>query len=83
MLEEYFDRPITDASEALGVSTTIVKRLCRKYGITRWPYRQMNAINKTIVMLREQVLSLPVETNAESETKKLEAIEVMVDAQYR
>lgn len=41
-LERYFEYPIEQVSTMMGVSTTIIKRLCRKYGIKRWPYRQVN-----------------------------------------
>lgn len=71
MLETHFDLPINEASEELGVSTTIVKRLCRKFGIKRWPYRQINAINKSIGMLR-QVLAV-MQT---SETASCKFVEV-------
>lgn len=40
-LERYFEYPIEQVSKMMGVSTTIIKRLCRKYGIKRWPYRQV------------------------------------------
>lgn len=42
-LERYFEYPIEEVSKMMGVSTTIIKRLCRKYGIKRWPYRQVRA----------------------------------------
>lgn len=42
-LERYFEFPIEEVSKMMGVSTTIIKRLCRKYGIKRWPYRQVGA----------------------------------------
>lgn len=41
-LERYFEYPIEEVSRMMGVSTTIIKRLCRKYGIKRWPYRQVS-----------------------------------------
>lgn len=36
---ELFQKPIAQASLILGISTTQLKRLCREYGIKRWPYR--------------------------------------------
>ncbi|CAM9230162.1 unnamed protein product, partial [Choristocarpus tenellus] len=47
-LERYFEYPIEEVSRMMGVSTTIIKRLCRKYGIKRWPYRQIRSVNKSI-----------------------------------
>lgn len=43
-LERYFEYPIEEVSKMMGVSTTIIKRLCRKYGIKRWPYRQVRVV---------------------------------------
>lgn len=43
-LERYFEYPIEEVSKMMGVSTTIIKRLCRKYGIKRWPYRQVSML---------------------------------------
>lgn len=43
-LERYFEYPIEEVSKMMGVSTTIIKRLCRKYGIKRWPYRQVSPL---------------------------------------
>lgn len=56
VLEGYFDRPLDGASKALGVSTTIVKRLCRKLGVTRWPYRQICSVDKSIGKLEKAIL---------------------------
>lgn len=51
VLQGYFDLPLGEASKELGVSTTIVKRLCRKLGIARWPYRQLASLDKSISKL--------------------------------
>lgn len=34
-------QPSNQACEALGVGLTIFKRLCRKFGLQRWPYRTL------------------------------------------
>ncbi|CAM9617884.1 unnamed protein product, partial [Chrysoparadoxa australica] len=47
-LERHFDYPIEEVSKKMGVSTTIIKRLCRKHGIKRWPYRQIRSINRSM-----------------------------------
>ncbi len=36
------------ASEELKVSLTMFKKLCRQYGLTRWPHRQVSSLNKSI-----------------------------------
>lgn len=47
-LERYFEYPIEEVSRMMGVSTTIIKRLCRKYGIKRWPYRQVSRVTRPL-----------------------------------
>ena len=34
----YFDVPQSDAAKNLGISLTALKQVCRKLGLTRWPY---------------------------------------------
>ncbi|KAJ4752634.1 Plant regulator RWP-RK family protein [Rhynchospora pubera] len=57
-----FNIPITEAASILGVSTSVLKRLCRKNGIARWPYRQLLS-GKTIDDIKKE---------AEIERRKLQ-----------
>lgn len=41
-LSKYFHLPIVDAAKELGMCTTMLKKLCRRCGISRWPYRKVN-----------------------------------------
>ncbi|XP_059276348.1 protein NLP6-like [Lycium ferocissimum] len=36
-LKQHFNKNLSDAAESLQVSRSTLKRLCRKYGIRRWP----------------------------------------------
>lgn len=67
VLQGYFDLPLGKASKELGVSTTIVKRLCRKLSITRWPYRQLASLDKRIAKLHALL-----ETTQKSEIDKIQ-----------
>lgn len=67
VLQGYFDLPLGKASKELGVSTTIVKRLCRKLSITRWPYRQLASLDKSIAKLH-----VLLETTQESDIDKIQ-----------
>jgi hypothetical protein len=40
-LAEYFHLPITQVSKELGVCATVLKKICRKNGIPRWPHRKV------------------------------------------
>lgn len=43
-LKGLFHLPLNQAAKTLGVSQTVIKRECRKHGITRWPYRKITAL---------------------------------------
>jgi hypothetical protein len=43
-LRLYFDKPIEEAAKMIGICSTLLKKICRKYNIKRWPYRQVRAI---------------------------------------
>ena len=50
-ISKHFNTPIQDAAKALGVCPTILKKICRRLGIGRWPYRRVNSLNKMIATL--------------------------------
>jgi len=41
-----FHLPLTLAAEQLNVSVTLVKRVCRENGVSRWPYRKLQSRKK-------------------------------------
>eukprot|EP00887_Chlorella_sp_A99_P005847 scaffold1.g5847.t1 len=41
-LSQYFHMSTEKACQHLGVGLTILKRLCRKFGLARWPYRKLS-----------------------------------------
>ncbi len=43
-LEEHFHMSIETAATKLGIGLTTLKKLCRHYGIGRWPYRKVQQI---------------------------------------
>lgn len=42
-LRAYFHLTIEEASEQLRFCPTVVKRICRKFGVSRWPARKVSA----------------------------------------
>jgi hypothetical protein len=40
-LTKYFHLPITDVAKELGICATMLKKICRKNGIPRWPHRKV------------------------------------------
>ena len=38
---EYFHLPIEEAARRLNICPTVMKKICRKNGVLRWPYRKV------------------------------------------
>eukprot|EP01128_Nolandella_sp_AFSM9_P006403 TRINITY_DN3285_c0_g1_i1.p1 TRINITY_DN3285_c0_g1~~TRINITY_DN3285_c0_g1_i1.p1 ORF type:complete len:324 (-),score=75.37 TRINITY_DN3285_c0_g1_i1:184-1056(-) len=47
-LAAQFHLPISQAAKNVGVCTTVLKKVCRSYGILRWPQRKVSALNKRV-----------------------------------
>ncbi|KAG2379051.1 hypothetical protein C9374_007689 [Naegleria lovaniensis] len=43
-LSTYFDWKLEHACEAIGISSTSMKKLCRHFNIPRWPYRKLRSL---------------------------------------
>lgn len=39
-MEGYYHLPAYEAARRMGIGLTILKRLCRKFGVKRWPYQR-------------------------------------------
>lgn len=39
-MEKYYHLPAYEAARRMGIGLTILKRLCRKFGVQRWPYQR-------------------------------------------
>ncbi|KAK4770397.1 hypothetical protein SAY87_030929 [Trapa incisa] len=51
----YFHLPLDAAAEILDLSPTVIKKICRRRGLRRWPYRKVRSLKKQIRMLRERL----------------------------
>jgi len=54
-LAKYFHLPINGAAREIGVCATVLKKICRKNGIPRWPHRKIKSINKMIETLQQSL----------------------------
>ncbi|EKX51769.1 hypothetical protein GUITHDRAFT_102376 [Guillardia theta CCMP2712] len=43
MLQRLFDLPQRAASKKLGICTTVMKKVCRRLGVCKWPYKESKA----------------------------------------
>jgi len=55
-LATYFHLPIAMAAKEIGVCATVLKKICRKNKVPRWPHRKIKSLNKSIDAL-ERTLS--------------------------
>ncbi len=47
-LASCFNMPSEEAAKHLGIGLTVLKRLCRKFGVPRWPYRMRRSVERLI-----------------------------------
>ncbi|KAK9827349.1 hypothetical protein WJX81_008570 [Elliptochloris bilobata] len=54
-LAKYFHLPINAAGSRLGICPTVLKKICRKHGLSRWPHRKLRSIDRLLEKLRASV----------------------------
>ena len=59
-LQRQFDRPIVDAARYFGICESILKRVCRRHGIPKWPQRSIRSLKRKIAALEENLEFLQV-----------------------
>ncbi|XP_049851263.1 uncharacterized protein LOC126325822 [Schistocerca gregaria] len=60
-LSEYFHLPITEVARKIGVCATVLKKICRKNGIPRWPHRKIKSLDKMISTLESMHMKSPAQ----------------------
>eukprot|EP00291_Cryptomonas_curvata_P027068 CAMPEP_0172177322 /NCGR_PEP_ID=MMETSP1050-20130122/15369_1 /TAXON_ID=233186 /ORGANISM="Cryptomonas curvata, Strain CCAP979/52" /LENGTH=354 /DNA_ID=CAMNT_0012849823 /DNA_START=218 /DNA_END=1279 /DNA_ORIENTATION=- len=54
-LRESFHLPLHTVAKRFGMCTTAFKKMCRRFGIAKWPHRQLRGIDKKIASLRAEL----------------------------
>jgi len=76
-LSKYFHLPEKAVAKELGICLTSLKKLCRSYGITRWPFRKLKSLERTMRKVQTDADGIgPNGTNGEGENGKTSAGEV-------
>ncbi|KAL0017669.1 hypothetical protein SO802_004738 [Lithocarpus litseifolius] len=72
----HFHLPIEEASRRMKLCPTVLKKICRRYGIHRWPYRKVKSIRRQISNLTASLNSHDAEgearANAQAEIDRLQ-----------
>ena len=66
-LSHLFHLPINEAAKELDICTSVLKKICRKLGIKRWPHRKIKSLDRIIE-------SITNDQEAESFRKKRELL---------
>ncbi|KAF4140090.1 RWP-RK domain [Phytophthora infestans] len=48
MLRPHFEKPLAEVANIFGICMTLMKKICRKNGVPRWPHRQIRGLHKSI-----------------------------------
>nr|CCA18692.1 RWPRK domaincontaining protein putative [Albugo laibachii Nc14] len=55
MLRPHFDKPLNEVSKIFGICSTLMKKVCRRLHIRKWPYRQILSLRRSIASMKKQV----------------------------
>ncbi|XP_060210519.1 uncharacterized protein LOC132637450 [Lycium barbarum] len=70
----YLHLPIETAAKKLNICPTVMKKVCRRDGLSRWPFRKIKSVRRKISQREKSLSSNDVEerTSAKADIAKLE-----------
>ncbi|CAK9165908.1 unnamed protein product [Ilex paraguariensis] len=63
-VRQYFNLPIDDAAKKMNICPTVMKKICRRDGLLRWPYRKIKSIEKKISKKKGSLAAIDVKERA-------------------
>ena len=63
-LQRQFEHPIADAAKYFGICESIMKRVCRRHGIRKWPQRTIRSLKRQIALLESNLEAQDAEGQA-------------------
>ncbi|KAK6912857.1 RWP-RK domain [Dillenia turbinata] len=68
-LAPHFHITMEKAAEEMSLCTTVIKKLCRRQGVSRWPHRKIKSLKKQILNFEKLLKSQNVEERRHAETQ--------------
>ena len=65
-LSQHFHLPEKQVALEMGISLTSLKKVCRAHGLTRWPYRKLRSLHKTMEKSKQKTSLTVLGAAAES-----------------
>lgn len=65
-LSDYFHLPEKQVAAKMGMCLTSLKKICRSHGITRWPFRKLKSLERTMKKMNEDSQQIGAMTTAPS-----------------
>jgi len=73
-LRSLFHLPISEVSVKLGICDTALKKICRKNGIKRWPYRKIASVHKIMNCLSSNQENVEMKELLKTQLEKKKAL---------
>ena len=78
-LRACFNMPIAAVAQKFGICATLLKKICRRYGIQRWPHRQIRSLQRSIGVLREALYDAKGAANSAHIASKIATFETALE----
>merc|ERR1712137_1335508 len=70
-LAKFYHLPINDAAAKLGICSTLLKKLCRKNGVSRWPHRKVKSVELLIQQCQDHLNDHPSDQSVQEQLQQL------------